>query len=75
MSITEQDVAAVEAAGGDTSPVSAEGTERTAASKRLGRVTARLTLAAGSVALVGIVTGRCKLGRSDPPGEASSPRS
>jgi O-antigen/teichoic acid export membrane protein len=57
LSITEQEVAAVEAADGDAPPVSAEDTERTAAGTRLSRVTARLTLAAGSVALVGIVTG------------------
>ena len=57
MSITEQEVAAVEAAGGDASPIGAEGTQGTSASKRLGRVTARLTLAGGSVALVGILTG------------------
>ena len=57
MSITEQGAGAVDAADGEASPSSPEGTEGTAAGKRLSRVTARLTLAAGSVALVGIVTG------------------
>jgi len=57
MSITEQEAAAAEAADGDGPPNGAERSQRSSASKRLGRVTTRLALAGGSVAVVGILTG------------------
>ena len=57
MSITEQEAVAVEAADGDGAPSGAERSQGSSGSKRLGRVTTRLALAGGSVALVGILTG------------------
>ncbi|HEY1511689.1 MAG TPA: oligosaccharide flippase family protein [Solirubrobacteraceae bacterium] len=55
--IAEPEVVAVEAVDRGAPPAGAEGATKSSPTARLSRVTARLTLTNGSVALVGILTG------------------